>query len=176
MVSPKRWPKLPRKGFEWRGGPLTAVVALCFLLPGGAYAQYHSSITFRNGADEDALVKLIGPSTRMVAVPRNQTRAALEVPPGQYYIVVRYGDKEDNFAYSKGEPFQVEEYGDSYSQISITLYKVANGNYGTRPARKEDFDKSAAAPWRELGIFVYRATRNAHDSSSSPDWVNAFSS
>jgi hypothetical protein len=44
----------------------------------------------------------------------------------------------------KGDPFDVEESGGEYSEISITLYKVANGNYGSRPARKEDFEKPQA--------------------------------
>jgi hypothetical protein len=53
---------------------------------------------------------------------------------------VRYGDSEQNYSYTKGDPFDVEEYGNQYSEISITLYTVADGNYGSRPARKEDFE------------------------------------
>lgn len=115
------------------------------LLPFGAHAQYHSSISFQNGSGEDAVVKLVGPSARATPVPQNQTRSESGIAPGRYYLVVRYGDNEKNYSYTKGDPFAVEESGDQYSEISITLYKVPNGNYPTRPARKEDFDKGLAS-------------------------------
>lgn len=123
------------------------------LLPFGAYAQYHSSISFQNGSGEDAVVKLVGPSARTTPVPQNQARSEQGIAPGRYYLVVRYGDNEKNYSYTKGDPFIVEESGDQYSEISITLYKVPNGNYPTRPARKEDFDKGQATlvPRQQMG-------------------------
>jgi hypothetical protein len=121
-----------------------AVFAAVLVLPLAIDAQYHSSITFQNGAGETALVKLVGPSAQTVSVPRSESRNVSAVAPGRYYIVVRYGDAEQNYSYMKGDPFDVEESGGEYSEISITLYKVANGNYGSRPARKEDFEKPQA--------------------------------
>jgi hypothetical protein len=121
-----------------------AVLAAVLVLPLAIDAQYHSSITFQNGAGETALVKLVGPSAQTVSVPRSESRNVSAVAPGRYYIVVRYGDAEQNYSYMKGDPFDVEESGGAYSEISITLYKVANGNYGSRPARKEDFEKPQA--------------------------------
>ena len=121
-----------------------AVLAAVLVLPLAIDAQYHSSITFQNGAGETALVKLVGPSAQTVSVPRSESRNVSAVAPGRYYIVVRYGDAEQNYSYMKGDPFDVEESGGEYSEISITLYKVANGNYGSRPARKEDFEKPHA--------------------------------
>ena len=117
------------------------IVALLFL-PACAHAQYHSSVVFRNGAGETALVKLVGPSVRAVPVPKSESRVESAVAPGRYYIVVRYGDKEQNYSYMKGDPFEVQESGNRYSEISITLYTVANGNYGSRPANKAEFDKA----------------------------------
>jgi len=119
---------------------LAAILASALFLPVAAHAQYHSSITFQNGAGETALVKLVGPSPRTVSVPKNGSQSELGIAPGRYYIVVRYGDSEQNYSYTKGDPFDVEEYGNEYSEISITLYTVADGNYGSRPARKEDFE------------------------------------
>ena len=121
-----------------------AVLAAVLVLPLAIDAQYHSSITFQNGAGETALVKLVGPSAQTVSVPRSESRNVSAVAPGRYYIVVRYGDAEQNYSYMKGDPFDVEESGGEYSEISIALYKVANGNYGSRPARKEDFEKPQA--------------------------------
>lgn len=120
---------------------LSAVLAAAVFLPLAADAQYHSSITFQNGAGEDALVKLVGPSARTVSVPKNDSRSESGIAPGSYYILVRYGDREENYSYMKGDNFDVEESGNEYSEISITLYTVANGNYGSRPARKEEFEK-----------------------------------
>lgn len=116
-------------------------LAVMSLLPFHAFAQYHSSISFENGSGEDAVVKLVGPTARAVTVFESQTRTETDIAPGRYYIVVRYGDTEQNYSYMRGDPFDVEEYGNQYSEISITLYQVPNGNYGSRPARKEEFDR-----------------------------------
>ncbi len=108
----------------------------------GAYAQYHSTITFINGTNDDALVKLIGPTRTSVAVSAGQRQTADDVAPGSYYVVVRYGNGSGAYSYTKGDPFSVEEYGNQYSQISMTLHKVANGNYQTRPANEAEFDNA----------------------------------
>jgi hypothetical protein len=103
--------------------------------------NYHSSITFKNGSDQIALVKLVGPTRRTVPVPTNESRGESGIAPGRYHLVVRYGDMEKNYTYMKGDAFDVEESGNEYSKISITLYTVANGNLGSHPARKEEFEK-----------------------------------
>jgi hypothetical protein len=119
---------------------ISAIIAAAVFVQPAAQAQYHSSVTFRNGAGEAALVKLVGSVVRTVSVPTGASRRESGIAPGRYYIVVRYGDTEGHYSYMKGDPFEIEEAGDAYSEISITLYTVANGNYGSRPARKEDFD------------------------------------
>jgi len=124
-----------------RGFASVALLVALLSLPPAAQAQYHSSITFQNGAGETALVKLVGPTARTISIGRSESRTVSAVESGRYHIVVRYGDSEQNYSYIKGDPFDVEESGGQYSEISITLYKVANGNYGTSPARKEDFDR-----------------------------------
>jgi len=130
--------------FSGVGRALAVAFALLvfLLLPGTAAAQCHSSITLENGAGETAFVKLVGPSGRTVSVPRNENRTESSIAPGRYYIVVRYGDDENKYSYMKGDPFEVEESGNEYSEISITLYRVADGNYSTRPASKEEFDRA----------------------------------
>jgi hypothetical protein len=120
---------------------LALVFAAGVFLPAVAHAQYHSSITFENGAGQSALVKLVGPDRRTISVPESASRRESGVAPGRYYLLVRYGDREGHYTYTKGDPFEVVEAGDQYSEISITLYVVTNGNYGSRPARKEDFDR-----------------------------------
>jgi len=119
-------------------------VAVFLLSPGRAAAQYHSSIIFENGAGETAFVKLVGPSGRTVSVPKSENRTESGIAPGRYYIVVRYGDVEKDYTYMKGDPFDVVESGNQYTEISITLYKVADGNYNTRPASKDEFEKASS--------------------------------
>src|ERR1035438_8067822 len=116
-------------------------VAVFMLSPTTAAAQYHSSITFENGAGETALVKLVGPSGRTVSLPKSENRTESSIAPGRYYIVVRYGDVEKDYTYIKGDPFDIEESGNQYSEMSITLYRVVDGNYNTRPSSKEEFEK-----------------------------------
>src|ERR1035438_4506962 len=129
--------------FSGVGRVLAVAFALLvfLLLPGTAAAQYHSSITLENGAGETAFVKLVGPSGRTVSVPRNENRTESSIAPGRYYIVVRYGDVEKDYTYMKGDPFDMEESGNQYSEMSITLYRVVDGNYNTRPSSKEEFEK-----------------------------------
>jgi len=121
-------------------GFATLLVA-AVLFPHSARAQFQSSIAFENGTGQSALVKLVGPSTRQLSVPDHQTRSESGVAPGRYHIVVRFGDSEANYSYMEGDPFDVEEVGDEYSEISITLQKVENGNYGSRPARRDEFER-----------------------------------
>jgi len=99
---------------------------------------YLNSITFENGTDEFAVVKLVGPSSQVIEVASG-ANAMTHVPPGEYYIVVRYG-RPGHYSYTKGDPFTVVQYGNRYSVIRITLHKVVDGNYHTRPAGAEEFD------------------------------------
>ena len=117
------------------------------VLPGCARAPrppFHSTVAFRNDAGQTALVKLIGPSKRAVPVPKGESRTESAVAPGRYHIVVRYGDQEKNYSYRKGDRFRVEESKTGYSEISITLYTVANGNYASRPVNKVAFERALA--------------------------------
>jgi hypothetical protein len=95
-------------------------------------------ITFINGTGEDALVKLVGPLNLKVSVP-NSERATVNVVPGSYYILVRYGSS-GYYSYSKGDPFTVEQIGNRYSVIHITLHKVLNGNYHSRDSSQNEFN------------------------------------
>jgi hypothetical protein len=170
---------------------LASMISTVILLPVIAHAQYRSSITFQNDGTQAALVKLVGPSARTVAVPTNEGRSESGIAPGRYHIVVRYGDAKGHYTYVKGDPFEIEkpnglsqselyhtipfltlgapwempslileptqnsncQGGDmltiwlrqapstEYSEFSIVLYKVANNNYRSRPASKEEFEK-----------------------------------
>jgi len=115
------------------------VALLSITLAASSFAgSYANSITFENGTDEYAVVKLVGPSSQLIEVASG-TNATTHVPPGDYYILVRYG-APGHYSYSKGDPFTVVQYGNRYSVIRITLHKVVDGNYQTRPASPDEFE------------------------------------
>lgn len=100
-----------------------------------------NTVTFNNNSGEDALVKLVGPNgnTRSVEVSNGSMSVLTQVNSGEHYIRVRYG-RNGRYHYSRGDRFTVR--GDGYymrSRISITLHKVINGNYGSRPIGASEF-------------------------------------
>ena len=119
------------------------VVLGALLLPGAAGAQTaRATITFDNQSGDLALVKLIGPSGRRAEVPTGQKRT-VKVVGGQYHIVTRYGTSPDSYRYSKGDPFTVTQTATQHSVITITLHKVVDGNYSTRPVSAEEFNRAS---------------------------------
>jgi hypothetical protein len=110
------------------------------LLPAQVGAQtFRNTISFENQSGEEALVKVIGPVRGNVPVPNGTTRA-INVPAGSYYILTRYCDSQGRYSYSKGTQFTVIQTETQYSEITITLHTVPNGNYRTYPATATEFD------------------------------------
>jgi ABC-type Fe3+-hydroxamate transport system substrate-binding protein len=123
---------------------LILIFSICSNLP--SHAQDNpNTITFDNKSGEPATVKLVGPTGQTVEVPQGESRT-INVAAGKYYILVRYGSKADEYTYSKGDPFTVEQTATQYSAISITLHKVVDGNYPTHPTSSEEFNKAATFP------------------------------
>jgi len=104
------------------------------------YAQtVPNTITFDNQSGEFAIVKLMGPTKVAVEVPNGQERT-VNVEAGDYYLLGRYGSTPEKYKYTKGDQFEVTQSGRQYSVITITLHKVLDGNYGTRPVSGEKFE------------------------------------
>ena len=112
---------------------VVAIVATASTL----WAQSRPTITFDNQSGENALVRLAGPTSGLVGVPNGAART-VEVSGGEYRIYVRYGEP-GRYHYTKGDPFTVYEGRDGVDVITITLHKVANGNYGSRPSDAAEF-------------------------------------
>jgi hypothetical protein len=54
-------------------------------------------------------------------------------------MYVRYG-VAGQYRYTKGDSFVIYEGPDGVDQISITLHKVAGGNYGSAPSSEAEFN------------------------------------
>ena len=101
-----------------------------------------NTITFYNLSGEYSLVKLMGPTGQTVEVSHGERRT-VNVAAGEYYILVRYGGKPDQYKYSKGDLFTVTQTATEYSVLTITLHKVVDGNYPVHPVSSEEFDNAA---------------------------------
>lgn len=120
---------------------LVIIFGISVTLPIVHAQNYQNTITFDNQSGEPALVKVIGTTGQTVEVPKGQSRT-VNVAAGEYYLLVRYGSKPDQYSYTKGDPFTVNQTAIQYSVINITLHKVVGGNYPTHPSSHEEFDRT----------------------------------
>ncbi|HHT9121837.1 MAG TPA: hypothetical protein ACFYEF_03110 [Candidatus Wunengus sp. YC63] len=120
---------------------MTLDVARAASIPDEKAQNYLNTVTFDNQSGEYGAVKLVGTTARTVDVPQGQKRT-VHVAAGEYYILVRYGSKPEQYSYAKGDPFTVLQTATQYSCITITLHPVVNGNYRTRSSSREEFDKA----------------------------------
>jgi len=98
----------------------------------------NNTITFINRSGEPALVKLRGATTSETYVP-NGTSSTVQAFGGTHYILARYGAVSP-YSYSRGESFTVTETPTQYSELSITLHKVVDGNYDSRTISAAEFE------------------------------------
>jgi hypothetical protein len=121
---------------------LVWVVLAILVVGSGAPASGESpgsSITLDNRSGYAAQVKVVGPTPHTVHVPDGDQRTVL-VDPGEYYIVVHYLGRDDEYTDVRGESFHVDETVASVSRVTITLQPVIGGNYLTWPIMPGDFD------------------------------------
>lgn len=130
--------------FAVRFALLTTVIIIMgtsiFSVP--ALGIHPNEITFENQSGSEALVKLLGPTTQLIEVPNGKART-LNIAPGEYYILVRYGSAPGKYSYSKGEAFMVQQTTTEASVITITLHKTPGGKYNIYPTTKTEFEKHA---------------------------------
>jgi hypothetical protein len=103
------------------------------------WASEKNSLTFINQSGEDALVKLVGPSYRVVEVP-NKGKQTVNIAGGEYRIYVRYG-KGPRYRCAKGEMFKIEDSAYTYTRAQLTLHGVINGNYHTYGSSEDEFNR-----------------------------------
>jgi hypothetical protein len=115
-------------------------------------AQNNSNtITFENHSGQPALVKLIGPTSQAINVPKGQNQT-VNVASGEYHILVRYGSDPANYTYTRGDTFIVRQTETRYSAITITLHKVIGGNYEGRTISRKRFDQDVISDKKKTSI------------------------
>lgn len=110
-----------------------------FLIPSSEAVSERNSLTFVNQSGEDALVKLVGPSRKIVEVS-DGGKATVNIAGGSYCVFVRYG-KGPKYRYAKGETFQIHDSTTSYTVATLTLHGVINGNYRTYGSSADEFNR-----------------------------------
>lgn len=120
---------------------LFVILAICVTISNAK--DNPNIISFDNQSGESALVKLVGPTPKIVKVANGQKRS-VNVAAGEYYILVRYGKSPERYRYSKGDTFTVHQTSTQYSTITITLHKVIGGSYATHPTSSHEFNKAIA--------------------------------
>jgi hypothetical protein len=149
---------------------MVATLVLLRSITPAATAQpgHENAITFDNRSGNLATVKLVGPSNQTIEVPSNGVRT-INVPAGEYHILVRYGISPGPFSYTRGDTFVVRETAATVSVTTITLHQVIGGNYGTRRTSPDEFD-SANASTSSSGT---KGRTTASGSATSPSLANA---
>ena len=131
---------------------------------GPGIASGHSTLLVKNGTDTDAMVRVIAlaPTPQMVRnvyIPAGRNFTSEFLPPGNYVLRVALGkdwnDSNRRFNYRQSfeetQPFDIAETTSveptaegtvthtRFSQMSITLHKVLNGNFHSHPISEEQF-------------------------------------
>ena len=115
--------------------PIVLAVAVMLFFP--LVTEAVSKVAFDNQSGRPALVKLAGSASTSISVENGKTESVY-VPPGHYYIKIRYGIP-GAYSYSKGDEFDVKETATTTSDITITLHKVVAGNYGSKSISEAEF-------------------------------------
>jgi Flp pilus assembly protein TadD len=79
-----------------------------------------STIVIGNHSGVHAVAKLIGPSEKMVELPKGQS-TTVQVAAGEYTILARYGENPRRYVFSKGGPFTVKQTETHRSDVKIVL-------------------------------------------------------
>jgi hypothetical protein len=147
-LTPKPKPSYVRPTTAENGQPFPATSGYIKKYQQKANSGY-SSLTIKNdGNDSDVYVKVFdlnkskAKPVRYFFVRARESFTAEKITPGKYDV--RYRDLESG-ATTKTQDFQLQETKEqdgsvNYSNMTMTLYKVANGNMQTEPIDEEAFE------------------------------------
>lgn len=100
--------------------------------------NYPNTITFNNQSGEELWLRLLGPMPIIAEIPQGQSKT-VNVTPGEYLVLARYGINPDEYRFTKSNSFTVEQTATHYSTITITF-----NNYNVNPISQEEFEKAIA--------------------------------
>jgi hypothetical protein len=148
-LAPKPKPSYVRPTTAENGQPFPATSGYIKKYPLKANDGY-SSLTIKNDEnDSDVYVKVFDLNKKSKAKPiryffvrARESFTAEKITPGKYDV--RYRDLNSG-ATTKTQDFQLKETKEqdgsiNYSDMTMTLYKVANGNMQTEPIDEEEFE------------------------------------
>ncbi len=122
-------------------GSIIVTIFLLAALPVLAHASQTPShtITFDNQSGRNAVVRVMGPTKAVAKMQRDETRI-VRVVTGEYYILVRYGDSEKEYSYTKSSPFSVTQSDGKFSIITFILHRRGGGSFNVQPVSGTEFE------------------------------------
>ena len=119
------------------------VVAVVIAFGGDALAAdlAKNIIKFDNQSGRNAVVRVMGPTQTVAKMQRDETRT-VHVIAGDYYILVRYGDSEKEYSYTKSALFTVTQDDKKFSIITFTLHRRGGGTFNVQPVSGKEFETS----------------------------------
>ncbi|HMK66779.1 MAG TPA: LysM domain-containing protein [Thermodesulfobacteriota bacterium] len=117
---------------------LSGILLFAFLATSAWGAPVKNKLTIVNESGEDVSVRMMGPRDWVVDIPAGDERTLL-LPAGVYRYLVRYGT-EQNYRFSRGKPFQIEQARVGFTEASLTLISAPAQGIND-PRLIEDFNK-----------------------------------
>lgn len=119
------------------------LLILAFLVTAVWGAAGKNKLTVVNESGEDVTIRMMGPRDWLVDIPSGDERTLL-LPAGVYRYLVRYGP-EQNYRYSRGKPFQIEQARVGFTEASLTLISAPSQGIND-PKLIDDFNKPIGSP------------------------------
>jgi hypothetical protein len=136
--------KVPFSEKKWLDFPpysrfiFPGILLFIFLTTSVWGAPVKNKLTIVNESGEDVSIRMMGPRDWLVDIPAGDERTLL-LPAGVYRYLVRYGT-EQNYRYSRGKPFQIEQARVGFTEASLTLISAPSQG-SSDPKLIEDFNK-----------------------------------
>jgi hypothetical protein len=118
---------------------LIILISLIIFIPNAESSSEKNILTLINKSGDHALVKLVGQSRKVVEVP-NGSDQTIYIAGGKYLIYARYGNGP-KYRFTRGESFTIQDSATSYTQATLTLHGVINGNYSTYDSSEDEFNR-----------------------------------
>jgi hypothetical protein len=167
IFSSKKWLDFP----SYSHLILPGILFFVLLTTSAWGAPVKNKLTIVNESGEDVAVRMMGPRDWVVDIPAGDERTLL-LPAGVYRYLVRYGT-EQNYRYSRGKPFQIEQARVGFTEASLTLISAPSQGISD-PKLIEDFNKPVgpAAGSTDPVEFINHKVRPGDTLPSITEWYS----